>query len=263
MTIMRARLSIASIAIAVLLGAGQSSAQTLERVRQRDQLLCGSSTGLMGFSLPDAHGDWTGLDVDYCRAIAAAVLGDARKVKFVPLDAASRFEALKSALELNGASICVQQGTTTELNLADYFRTNKMRYEGIAFRSGDEEVSAYEAGRCDAYTTDQSSLAAQRQKLNDPDDHVILPETISKEPLASLVSKGDSEWGTILRWVHYAMVDAEENGVTSRAKANTKVGSQQPGPRPIRCGSCWQMVSDRQRSRGGSGSAARRFTTSG
>ena len=120
---------------------------------------------------------------------------------------------INSALELNGASICVQQGTTTELNLADYFRANKMKYEVVAFKGDDETVKAYDSGRCDAFTTDASGLAAERVKLAAPDDHIILPEIISKEPLASSVRKGDSQWATIVRWVHFAMLDAEENGV--------------------------------------------------
>ncbi|MBV8185486.1 MAG: amino acid ABC transporter substrate-binding protein, partial [Hyphomicrobiales bacterium] len=229
--------------------ASGADAQTLNQVKQRGQLICGTNTGLAGFALPDAQGNWAGLDIDYCRAIAAAVLGDATKVKFVPLDATSRFESLKSgavdvlvrnttwtlsrdsaqgldfeatnyydgqgfmvrkkmninsALELNGASVCVQQGTTTELNLADYFRSNKMKYEVVAFKSDEETVKAYDSGRCDAFTTDASGLAAERVKLATPDDHVILPEIISKEPLASSVRKGDSQWGTIVRWVHFA-----------------------------------------------------------
>jgi general L-amino acid transport system substrate-binding protein len=252
-------LAIAGLGLAI--ASSGAGAQTLNQVKQRGQLICGSNTGLAGFGLPDAKGNWAGLDVDYCRAIAAAVLGDATKVKFVPLDATSRFESLKSgavdvlvrnttwtlsrdssqgldfqatnyydgqgfmvrkkmninsALELNGASVCVQQGTTTELNLADYFRTNKMKYEVVAFKSDDETLKAYDAGRCDAFTTDASGLAAERLSLASPDDHVLLPEIISKEPLASAVRKGDSQWGTVVRWVHFAMLDAEEKGVNSK-----------------------------------------------
>ncbi|MBV9135716.1 MAG: amino acid ABC transporter substrate-binding protein, partial [Hyphomicrobiales bacterium] len=250
-----------SAGLAMAFVAGGAEAQTLNQVKQRGQLICGTNTGLAGFALPDPQGNWAGLDIDYCRAIAAAVLGDATKVKYVPLDATSRFESLKSgavdvlvrnttwtlsrdsaqgldfeatnyydgqgfmvrkkmninsALELNGASVCVQQGTTTELNLADYFRSNKMKYEVVAFKSDEETVKAYDSGRCDAFTTDASGLAAERVKLATPDDHVILPEIISKEPLASSVRKGDSQWATIVRWVHFAMVDAEEAGVTSK-----------------------------------------------
>ena len=254
-------LAVITAGLAAAFAASAADAQTLNQVKQRGQLICGTNTGLAGFALPDAQGNWAGLDIDYCRAIAAAVLGDATKVKFVPLDATSRFESLKSgavdvlvrnttwtlsrdsaqgldfeatnyydgqgfmvrkkmninsALELNGASVCVQQGTTTELNLADYFRSNKMKYEVVAFKSDEETVKAYDSGRCDAFTTDASGLAAERVKLATPDDHVILPEIISKEPLASSVRKGDSQWATIVRWVHFAMVDAEEAGVTSK-----------------------------------------------
>lgn len=245
----------------VALAVSGADAQTLNQVKQRGQLICGSNTGLAGFALPDPQGNWAGLDVDYCRAIAAAVLGDATKVKFVPLDATSRFESLKSgavdvlvrnttwtlsrdssqgldfeatnyydgqgfmvrkkmninsALELNGASVCVGQGTTTELNLADYFRTNKMKYEVVSFKTPEEVYKAYDAGRCDAVTDDASGLASNRALLAVSDDHVILPEIISKEPLASAVRKGDSQWATIVRWVQFAMLDAEENGVTSK-----------------------------------------------
>jgi general L-amino acid transport system substrate-binding protein len=245
---------------AAMAAADGASAQTLDQVKGRGQLLCGVNVGFGGFALPDAQGKWSGLEVDYCRAIAAAVLGDAGKVKYVALDATSRFEALKSGAidvlvrsatwtlsrdssqgldfevvyyydgqgfmvrkstniksvkELDGASICVAQGSTTELNLADYFRANKIKYEGVAFKDNDETVQAYAAGRCDAYTTDASGLASFRLKLPTPDDHIILPEIISKEPIAAVVRKGDSQWGTIVRWVHYAMIDAEENGITS------------------------------------------------
>jgi len=254
-------LAVITAGLAAAFAASAADAQTLNQVKQRGQLICGTNTGLAGFALPDAQGNWAGLDIDYCRAIAAAVFGDATKVKFVPLDATSRFESLKSgavdvlvrnttwtlsrdssqgldfeatnyydgqgfmvrkkmninsALELNGASVCVQQGTTTELNLADYFRSNKMKYEVVAFKSDEETVKAYDSGRCDAFTTDASGLAAERVKLATPDDHVILPEIISKEPLASSVRKGDSQWATIVRWVHFAMVDSEESGVTSK-----------------------------------------------
>jgi general L-amino acid transport system substrate-binding protein len=258
---MKSILALIAAGAGLALAATGASAQTLAQVKQRGQLICGTNIGLAGFALPDAQGNWAGLDVDYCRAIAAAVLGDAKKVKFVPLDATSRFESLKSgavdvlirnttwtlqrdttagldfeainyydgqgfmvrkkmninsALELNGASICVQQGTTTELNLADYFRTNKMKYEGVAFKGADETVKAYDSGRCDAFTTDASGLAAERVKMMNPDDNIILPEIISKEPLASSVRKGDSQWATVVRWVHFAMLDAEEKGVTSK-----------------------------------------------
>jgi general L-amino acid transport system substrate-binding protein len=258
---MKHYLVVLAAGLGVALAVSGADAQTLNQVKQRGQLICGSNTGLAGFALPDPQGNWAGLDVDYCRAIAAAVLGDATKVKFVPLDATSRFESLKSgavdvlvrnttwtlsrdssqgldfeatnyydgqgfmvrkkmninsALELNGASVCVGQGTTTELNLADYFRTNKMKYEVVSFKTPEEVYKAYDAGRCDAVTDDASGLASNRALLAVSDDHVILPEIISKEPLASAVRKGDSQWATIVRWVHFAMLDADENGVTSK-----------------------------------------------
>ena len=227
----------------------------------KGMLTCGVSTGVAGYSLPDDKGQWTGLDVDVCRAVATAVFGDATKVKFVALDAKNRFTALQSgeidmlsrettwtssrestlgfvfgpvvfydgqgfmvkkklnvssAKDLNGASICVQQGTTTELNLADYFRTNNMKYEPVAFQSVDETIKAYDSGRCDAFTDDTSGLYAERVRLSNPDDNVILPEVISKEPLAPVVRQGDDQWFDVLRWSVYSMINAEELGVTSK-----------------------------------------------
>jgi general L-amino acid transport system substrate-binding protein len=235
-------------------------AQTLKTVKDRGSLICGVSQGLPGFSNPDDKGNWTGFDVDFCRAIAAAVLNDASKVKFTPLSAKDRFEPLKtgdidilsrnttwtlsrdvsygnftgvtyydgqgfmvrkslkvnSALELNGASVCTQTGTTTELNLADFFRANSMKYEVIAFGTADETVKAYESGRCDAFTTDVSQLYAEKLKLANANDHVILPEIISKEPLSPLVRQGDDQWFDVVKWTHYAMLNAEELGVSSK-----------------------------------------------
>jgi len=237
-----------------------SQAQTLKAVKDRGSLVCGVSQGLPGFSNPDDRGNWTGLDVDFCRALAAAVVGDASKVKFTPLSAKDRFEPLKtgdidvlsrnttwtlsrdvaygnfvgvmyydgqgfmvrkalkinSALELNGASICTQTGTTTELNLADYFRANSMKYEVIAFGTADETIKAYEAGRCDVFTTDLSQLYAEKLKLANPGEHVILPEIISKEPLGPLVRHGDDQWFEVVKWTLFAMINAEELGVSSR-----------------------------------------------
>jgi len=243
------------------LSVAAGSAQTLKKVQDRGSLMCGVSQGLPGFSNPDDKGNWTGFDVDVCRAIAAAIFNDASKVKFLPLSAKDRFTALQSgeidvlsrnstwtssrdaslgilftavnyydgqgfmvrkslkvnsALELNGASMCTQTGTTTELNLADYFRSNGMKYEVIAFVTADETVKAYEAGRCDAFTTDVSQLYAEKLKLANPADHVILPEIISKEPLAPAVRRGDDQWFALVRWVQFAMLDAEELGVSSR-----------------------------------------------
>ena len=235
-------------------------AQTLKAVKERGSLICGVSQGLAGFSNPDDQGHWTGFDVDFCRAIAAAVLGDASKVKFTPLSAKDRFEPLKtgdidvlsrnttwtlsrdvsygnfagvtyydgqgfmvrkalkinSALELNGASVCTQTGTTTELNLADYFRANNMKYEVIAFNTADETIKAYEAGRCDVFTTDLSQLYAEKLKLAAPGEHVILPEIVSKEPLGPLVRHGDDQWFDVVKWTLFAMLNAEELGVSSR-----------------------------------------------
>ncbi len=243
------------------LAGAAASAGTLDAVKGKGTLTCGSNTGLAGFGIPDDKGQWTGLDVDVCRAIAAAVLGDAKKVKFVALDAKNRFTALQSgevdilsrnttwtssrestlglvfgpvnfydgqgflvkkklnvssAKELNGASICVQQGTTTELNLADYFRSNGMKYESVAFQSEDETLKAFESGRCDAFTTDSSGLYAERLRLSNPEENIVLPEIISKEPLAPAVRQGDDQWLDVVRWSYFAMLNAEELGVTSK-----------------------------------------------
>jgi general L-amino acid transport system substrate-binding protein len=240
--------------------AGTVSAQTLKTVKDRGSLACGVSQGLPGFSTPDDRGNWTGLDVDFCRAIAAAIFDDPSKVKFSPLSAKDRFVALtsgnidvlsrnttwtlsrdaagmnfaginyydgqgflvrkalkvNSALELNGASVCTQTGTTTELNVADYFRANKMKYEVIAFSTADETVKAYEAGRCDVFTSDVSQLYAMRLKLANANDHAVLPEIISKEPLGPVVRQGDDQWFDIVKWTFFAMINAEELGVTSK-----------------------------------------------
>src|SRR5882672_11089796 len=227
------------LAIGFGLSVAPATAQTLKKVQDRGSLICGVSQGLPGFSNPDDKGTWTGLDVDVCRAVAAAIFNDPAKVKFLPLSAKDRFTALQSgeidmlsrnstwtssrdsslgitftavnyydgqgfmvrkslkvnsALELNGASVCAQTGTTSELNLADYFRANNMKYEVIAFATADETVKAYETGRCDAFTTDVSQLYAEKLKLTNANDHVILPEIISKEPLGPLVRHGDDQW---------------------------------------------------------------------
>jgi general L-amino acid transport system substrate-binding protein len=240
--------------------AATANAGTLDTVKAAGVVNCGSNPGLIGFGTPDDQNNWKGFDVDFCRAVAAAVLGDPNKVKFVPLSAKERFTALqsgtidllarnstwtmsrdstlglmfvganyydgqgfmvtaklgvKSALELNGASVCVQTGTTTELNLADYFKANKMEYKVVAFEKNEEVLKAYAEGRCDVYSTDQSGLYAEVLKLPNPADHVVLPEIISKEPLGPVVRQGDDQWFTIVKWVHYAMVNAEELGVTS------------------------------------------------
>jgi general L-amino acid transport system substrate-binding protein len=257
------------LGVALGLSAQAASAQTLKKVQDRGSLICGVSQGLAGFSLPDDKGSWTGFDVDFCRAIAAAIFNDPSKVKFTPLSAKDRFEPLKSgdidvlsrnttwsisrdvlfnfvavtyydgqgfmvrkalkvnsALELNGASICTQTGTTTELNLADYFRANNMKYEVIAFGTADETIKAYEAGRCDAFTTDMSQLFAEKLKLTTANDHVILSEIISKEPLGPLVRHGDDQWFDVVKWVHFAMLNAEELGVSQKTLAEALKSNQ-------------------------------------
>ena len=256
-------LNLLGVALAVALGATPALAgPTLDKIKAAGVVTCGVSTGLAGFSMSDQQGNYTGLDVDTCRALAAAVLGDAKKAKFVPTSAQQRFTALqsgeidiltrnttetlareadlgfnfapvtfydgqgfmvakklnvKSAKELNGATVCVQPGTTTELNLADYFRTNKMQMKPLVIEKLDEVENAFFAGRCDAYTTDRSGLAATRiSKAPSPDDYVVLPEVISKEPLGPMVRHGDDQWFDIVKWTLYAMVDAEELGVTQK-----------------------------------------------
>src|SRR5690348_16308162 len=262
----------ALFALGLLVAAQGASAQTLKAVKDRGMLNCGSNGTLAGFGLPDAQGNWTGLDVDFCRAVAAAVLGDAKKVKFVPLTAKDRFTALQSgevdvlarnttwtssrdtslglnftgvnyydgqgflvrkalkvnsALELNGASVCVQQGTTTELNLADYFRAHNMQFKSVTFATANEAIKAYDAGRCDSYTTDASGLYAERLRLANPDDHIILSEIISKEPLGPVVRHGDDQWFDIVKWVLFAQINAEELGIT-QANVDEMVKSTNP-----------------------------------
>ena len=260
-------LSAAAVAVA-----GIASAATLDDIKGKGFVQCGVSQGLPGFSNPDADGNWSGMDVDLCRAVAAAVFGDGDAVKFTPLSAKERFTALQSgevdllsrnttwtmsrdtqlglnfagvnyydgqgfmvrtdmninsALELSGASVCTNTGTTTELNVADYFRANNMEYELVAFEKADEVVAAYDAGRCDVYTTDQSGLYAQRLKLTNPGEHKVLPEIISKEPLGPVVRQGDDQWFNIVKWVHIATVNAEELGVT-QANASEMMGGDNP-----------------------------------
>ncbi|HOV03981.1 MAG TPA: amino acid ABC transporter substrate-binding protein [Hyphomicrobiales bacterium] len=255
--------AIVSVVVGVTLGvaATAASAGTLDDVKAKGFIQCGVNPGLPGFSNPDDKGNWTGIDVDVCRAVAAAVFGDTTKVKFTPLSAKERFTALQtgeidmlsrnstwtmsrdtslglnftgityydgqgfmvrkslgvtSALELSGASVCTQTGTTTELNIADFFRSNNMPYEIVAFEKNDEVVQAYDAGRCDVHSTDASGLHAERLKLTNPGDHVILPEIISKEPLGPVVRQGDDGWFNVVKWTLFAMVNAEELGVTSK-----------------------------------------------
>lgn len=260
-----------------MLAAPANAQTTLERVKQRGQLICGASHGVAGFSLPDAKGEWRGFDVDICRALAAAIFNDQEKTKYISLASKDRLTALQTGeidvlsrtttwtlgrdtgfglnftainyfdgqgflvrkslnladvKALDGASICVAQGTTTELNLADYFGANNLKYEVIAFAGLDETIQAYEAGRCDAYTTDMSQLAANRLKLKTPADHILLTEVISKEPLGPWVRQGDDAWFDIVRWTVHALLNAEELGVT-QANADEMVKSNNPEVRRL------------------------------
>jgi general L-amino acid transport system substrate-binding protein len=262
------------VAVVVAGFAFAANAGTMEDVKGKGAVQCGVSQGLPGFSNPDESGNWTGIDVDVCRAVAAAIFGDAEAVKYSPLSAKERFTALQSgeidvlsrnttwtlvrdtalglnfagvnyydgqgfmvrkdlgvtsALELDGASMCTNIGTTTELNVSDYFRANNMSFEPVVFEKADEVVAAYDSGRCDVYTTDQSGLAAQRIKLSDPDAHVILPEIISKEPLGPVVSHGDDRWLDVVKWTLYAMIEAEELGVTSANVDQMRDTTSNPG----------------------------------
>ncbi|WP_292272902.1 amino acid ABC transporter substrate-binding protein [Marinobacter sp.] len=235
------------------------AATTLESVRQKGHLQCGVTSGLPGFSQPDEKGNWTGIDVDTCRAVAAAVFGDATAVEFTPLTAKERLTALQSgeidilsrnttwtltrdaslglnfagvnyydgqgflvnkdigvddATQLDGATVCIQAGTTTELNLSDYFRAKGMDFKPIVFDTSEQSVQGFAAGRCDVLTSDRSQLAALRSKLADPNSAKILPNTISKEPLGPVVRQGDDEWFNIVKWVLFVQINAEELGIT-------------------------------------------------
>jgi general L-amino acid transport system substrate-binding protein len=250
-----------------------SATPTLDRVRRNGFVRCGVSTGIAGFSMPDPRGEWRGLDVDVCRAVAAAVLGDAAKVRFTPLTSAQRFAALQageidilsrvttitfqrdvqlglefpaidwydgtsflvraslhvaSVRQLDGATICIQPGTTTELDVADYFRRHRLRFTPVVIERLEEATNAYFAGRCDAISQDLSSLAAVRARAPDPRDHVMLPETISKSPFGPAVMPDDLRWIEIVRWSVYAMIDAEELGLSSRT-VDQALGSDDPG----------------------------------
>jgi len=265
---------LAAVAAAGMMVMGSAQAgTTFDAVKKRGKLVCGVTTGLPGFSAPDEKGNWTGIDVDTCRAVAAAMFGDATKVDFKPLTAKERFTALqsgeidmlsrnttwtftrdtslglnftgvnyydgqgflvskklgvKSALELSGAAICIQAGTTTELNLADYFRANKMEYTAITYDTSEETIKGFEAGRCDVLTSDQSQLYGLRTKLPDPESAVVLPEVVSKEPLGPVVRQGDDEWFNVVRWALFAQLNAEELGVTSK-NADEMLKSADPG----------------------------------
>lgn len=236
------------------------AASILESVKKRGTVNCGTTQGVAGFSTPDSKGEWSGIEVDVCRAVATAVLGSPKKVKFIPLSAQARFTALQSGeidilsrvttwslsrdtslglnfgptvfydgqgfmvrkkdkiskiKQLNGATICTQQGTTSELNLSDYFRANRLKMKTVVFESNDEVTQAFFKGRCDAFTNDASGLVAERSKTKNPEDYVILPEVISKEPLGPAVRHGDDQWFDIVKWTVFAMITAEELGMSS------------------------------------------------
>ena len=253
-----------AVAIAVAAGAityERYDTKTLKRTIRRGDVLCGVNKGLPGFSIPDDKGDWSGFDVDFCRAVAAAIFDDPKKAKFIPLDANERFKELQSrkvdilsrnstwsmsretnydlyfpavayydgqgfmlprsrnidsALDLNNSKVCVQEGTTTVLNVADHFRTNNMKYTEVKLAKLEDVLKAYEGGKCDTFTADVSQLYALRLNLIQPSDHVILPDVISKEPLAPVVRQRDDDWMMLVKWTLYAMINAEELGVTSK-----------------------------------------------
>jgi general L-amino acid transport system substrate-binding protein len=263
---------IIGLTLVVAAGVLPARAQTLEAIRDRGKVICGVNPGLPGFALRDQDGDWQGFDVDFCRALSAAIFDDASKVEFKPLANADRLIALKnsdvdvlsrnttwtmaretelginfaavtyydgqgflvrsdlkveSALELGGKSVCLQTGTTTEANLADYFRSNKLTYQATGFATAEEALAAYDRGRCEAFTTDTSALFAERLKLAQPDAHVILPDIISKEPLSPAVRQGDDRWFKLVQWTHFAMLNAEELGVSSKT-IDEAMGSDNP-----------------------------------
>ncbi|MBD9373689.1 amino acid ABC transporter substrate-binding protein [Rhizobium sp. ARZ01] len=259
------KIRVLATAVAALAAGTAANAGTLDVVKQRGELRCGVSQGVLGFSVPDKNGAWSGFDVDFCRAVAAATLGNPDKVAYVPLSTKDRFTALqsgevdllsrqttwtlsrdsdlgmsfvgvnyydgqafmvskeigvKSVKEISGASVCTETGTTTEQNMADYFSANKIEYEVIAFEKPDQTIQAFNTGRCDVYSTDASALYAQRLTLNDPDRFVVLPEVISKEPLGPAVRQGDDQWFKIVRWTLFALIEAEEMGITKENAAS-------------------------------------------
>jgi general L-amino acid transport system substrate-binding protein len=254
-------LAVATAVAAIAITYERYDTKTLKRTIRRGEVYCGVNSGLPGFSIPDEKGNWTGFDVDFCRAVAAAIFDDPKRTKFIPLDASERFKELQnrkvdilsrnstwsmsretnndlyfpavayydgegfmlprarnidSALDLNNSKICVQAGTTTQLNLADYFRANSMKYQEIKLPKLEEVIKAYDSGQCDTLTADISQLHALRLNLSKPDDHVILPDVISKEPLAPVVRQRDDDWMMIVKWTLYAMINAEELGITSK-----------------------------------------------
>ena len=251
-----------TIIASLLMAAGlamPAKADTLDLVKQRGKINCGVSQGVAGFSQPDDQGKWSGFDIDFCRAVSAAVFGDPDKVSYIPLSTKERFTALQSgtvdllsrqttwtmsrdagmginfvgtayydgqgfmirkdlnvdsALKLDGATVCTEQGTTTEQNIADYFGANNIKYESVVLDSADGILKAFDSGRCDVYTTDASALYAQRLKMAQPEAYMVLPEIISKEPLGPAVRQGDDKWFHIVRWTLFAMLEAEEMGLS-------------------------------------------------
>jgi general L-amino acid transport system substrate-binding protein len=267
------KLVITTLAVALgFTAAGAARADTLSDVKAKGYLQCGVTGGVAGFSAPDANNNWSGIEVDFCRAVSAAIFNDADKVRYTPLTSQERFAALSSGEvdilsrtttwtmsrdtqlgitfagtmfydgqgfmvrksdniasvnDLSGAAVCIESGTTTELNAADYFTAHNMDYNPIVFVDQDEVVKAFEDGRCDVYTTDSSALASERSKFANPADYVILPEIISKEPLGPSVRQGDQIWFNINRWTYYALIQAEELGVTSK-NVDEMLGSDNP-----------------------------------
>jgi general L-amino acid transport system substrate-binding protein len=265
----------AVLAISVFASPLAHAGKTIDTIKQRGTIQCGVSSGVAGFSLPDSQGKWSGFDVDLCRGIAAALLGDPKKVNFVPLNSQQRFSALQSgevdvlarntswtltrdaslglsftgityfdgqgflvpkklkvtsAKQLKNAEICVQSGTTNEKNLSDYFRSINVKVKPVVFEGFEAAFKAFFSGRCQAYTTDISGLAGIRNKeAKNPDDYVILPEVISKEPLGPAVRRGDDDWFAIVRWVAFALIEAEEDGITQANVDAIKASSKDPG----------------------------------
>ncbi len=272
------RTTVTALALGAALISGAAGAATLDDVKAKGFVQCGVSTGLAGFSYTDDAGGWDGFDVDYCRALAAAIFGDREAVKFTPTTGKTRFSALASgevdvlarnttwtfsrdtdlkftfigvnyydgqgfmarkdlgvtsATELDGATVCIQTGTTTELNLADYFRANGMSYEPVPIETNAEAQQKYLSNACDVYTTDASGLAATRATFENPDEHMLLPEIISKEPLGPLVRHGDDQWGDIARWVLNALIIAEEKGITYENVEEMAASSEDPEVRRL------------------------------
>ena len=267
-----------TLALGLALVASAASAATLDEVKSRGHLVCGVNNGVPGFAAPDDKGKMRGIDVDICYAVAAAVLGDANKVKFTPLTAKERFTALssgevdvlsrntthslhrdtalglnftyynyidgqgflvkkslgvKSAKELDGAAICIQQGTTSELNLADYFRKNNMKFTPVGYETSPQTRDGFDKGACDVLTSDKSQLAGLRSELKNPAGAFILPETISKEPLGPVVRQGDDQWFNIVKWTLFAMINAEESEISSKNVDQLRKTSQDPGVKRI------------------------------